>query len=384
MKILLTALALALPMSSSGAAAHPAPPPVDHYTALTVTVQQPPEPVVGGDGRKHLAYELLMLNWQQFPATVERIEVLSGDRVIADFRGASLDAVTSSILKVPGRVVAPGTMHKAVLDVTLPRDARPPRTLEHRLTVTTDPELALFASPFRAARTAVSQREPAVLVPPVQGPRWIHLTGCCTPDQHRTVLQGINGKLSLGQRFAYDISRLQPDGRYIDGPADDVHSFAAYGEPLHAAADGTVVSAIDGMPNQVPFQATEPGEPATVLGNSVIIDIGAGRFAAYAHMAPGSVRVASGQRVRAGQVIGQIGNSGFTDAPHVHFQLMDGPSPLGSEGLPFVFRSFDSPGSVPPPDQIDPNQPVQIDPRNAGRHRMALPMILQVVNYPVA
>jgi murein DD-endopeptidase MepM/ murein hydrolase activator NlpD len=385
MKILLAALALAMPMTASSAAANPVRPPEDHYTAFTVTVQSPPAPVVGADGKKHLAYELLILNWQRFPSTIERIEVLDadrGNRVLADFSGPALDAVTSSILQVPGRVVAPGTMHKAVLDVQLAPSARP-RTLVHRFTTTTDPEIPLFASPFLAARTAVSQRSPVVLAPPLRGPGWVHLTGCCAPAAHRTILQGINGTLSLGQRFAYDTTQLTPDGRLFDGPQEDVHSYPAYGAPIHAVADGTVVAAVDGMPDQIPFRPTEPGEPATVSGNNVVLDIGGGRYAYFAHMSPGSVRVAVGQRVRAGQVLGLVGNSGNSDLPHVHFQIMDNPSMLGSEGLPFVFRSFDSPGSVPPLDQIDLTGVIPIKPELAGRHRTAVPMILQVIDYPV-
>lgn len=41
-----------------------------------------------------------------------------------------------------------------------------------------------------------------------------------------------------------------------------------------------------------------------------------------------------------GQVLGLLGNSGNSDAPHLHFHVMNGPSPLGSQGLPYVFERF--------------------------------------------
>ena len=66
----------------------------------------------------------------------------------------------------------------------------------------------------------------------------------------------------------------------------------------------------------------------------------------------------------------------------MHFQIMDAPSPLASDGLPFVIRSFDSEGSIPPLDQIDPTQPIPIGPELSGHHELVSPMIRQVVDYP--
>ena len=68
--------------------------------------------------------------------------------------------------------------------------------------------------------------------------------------------------------------------------------------------------------------------------------MGPGVFALYAHIAPGQVTVHVGQQVRAGQVIGELGNSGNSTAPHLHFHLMNGPSPLTSQGIPFEFRTY--------------------------------------------
>ncbi len=358
----------------------------DHFTVLSVSVLTQPHPVVAADGRRHLAYELMMLNWTRFPATVQRIEVLEadrGNRVLADYQGAALDAVASSITSLPGRVVAPGTMHKAVLDVVLPPGVRP-RTIVHRLTVTTDPPFGLFASPFLTPPTSLSDRRPVVLAPPLRGPGWVNITGCCTPTDHRLILQGLNGGLYLGQRFAYDTTQLTPGGRLFDGPVEDLHSYPAYGAPIHAVADGTVVTAIDGTPDRVPFNAPEPGEPVTISGNHVVVDIGDGRYAYFAHLVPGSVRVAAGDRVRAGQVLGLVGNSGNSDLPHVHFQVMDTPSPLASDGLPFVFRSFDSPGRVPPLEPADLTGVIPVGPELRGHHTMVIPMIRQVIDYPAA
>jgi murein DD-endopeptidase MepM/ murein hydrolase activator NlpD len=63
-------------------------------------------------------------------------------------------------------------------------------------------------------------------------------------------------------------------------------------------------------------------------------------FAAYAHLQPGSLRVRVGDRVRTGQVLGLLGNTGNSSAPHLHFGLQDGPDILTSNSLPFVFDCY--------------------------------------------
>jgi murein DD-endopeptidase MepM/ murein hydrolase activator NlpD len=74
--------------------------------------------------------------------------------------------------------------------------------------------------------------------------------------------------------------------------------------------------------------------------------MGKGRFAFYAHLQPGSIRVKVGDTVKTGQVLGLLGNSGNSDAPHLHFHIMDGPRPLSSNGLPYRFTRFTSAGTL--------------------------------------
>ena len=72
----------------------------------------------------------------------------------------------------------------------------------------------------------------------------------------------------------------------------------------------------------------------TMGGNLVVLDLGSGLFAFYAHLQPGSIRVKAGDKVQKGQVIGRVGNSGNGNAPHLHFQVSDRPSLLLSDGVP--------------------------------------------------
>jgi hypothetical protein len=144
-----------------------------------------------------------------------------------------------------------------------------------------------------------------------------------------------------------DEAHIDPQQRWVVGNADVNTSWVFYGRPVQAVAAGRVITAVDRFPNQIPNHP----RPVTLReadGNHVTIALGHGRYAFYAHLLPGSVRVRRGQRVRAGQLIGKLGNSGSSTGPHLHFHVMDGPSPLASDGLPFVFKRFRLVGRIPP------------------------------------
>ena len=117
-----------------------------------------------------------------------------------------------------------------------------------------------------------------------------------------------------------------------------------------SVADGTVIVTKDGIPENVPL--TVPMTLDTIGGNLVVMDIGNGRYATYAHLIPKSLRVSVGAKVRRGQVLGLLGNSGNSDAPHLHLHIADGPSPFGAEGVPYTFESMQFRGSVSSLDKL--------------------------------
>jgi murein DD-endopeptidase MepM/ murein hydrolase activator NlpD len=76
-------------------------------------------------------------------------------------------------------------------------------------------------------------------------------------------------------------------------------------------------------------------------GNYIIID--ASSFYVFvAHLRSKSIRVQVGESVRAGQALGEVGNSGFTLEPHLHIQLVDQiDNLLAANTLPFSIDSFE-------------------------------------------
>ena len=83
-------------------------------------------------------------------------------------------------------------------------------------------------------------------------------------------------------------------------------------------------------------------------GNRVVLDLGGGRFAGYGHLQAGSVAVKRGDWVKRGQRIAKAGSSGTGGGPHSHFQVMDRPSMLPADGVPYVFDAFVLSGQTPP------------------------------------
>jgi murein DD-endopeptidase MepM/ murein hydrolase activator NlpD len=143
------------------------------------------------------------------------------------------------------------------------------------------------------------------------------------------------------------------------------------------------VAAEDGLPEQVPGKLPDGATIQTAAGNHVVVDIGQGRFAFYAHMQPGSRKVKVGDAVATGQVLGVLGNTGNTDTPHLHFHVMDGPSPLLANGLPYAFTSFAGEGRLTDEQPLFTGGAVTID-KDAlsGPHENEMPLFDQVVSFP--
>jgi len=272
-----------------------------------------------------------------------------GAGVLLRIAGARASAVMQNFGFVQTSAFAASEGGRMWLDVTLPRGRRVPRALVHRLSVrVTQPSGESRTYTFDAASTPVSRRRPVALSPPLRGGLYMNFNGCCVLSPHRGALTALNGAPFLSERFAVDFVQIDAQGAGGAGDLTRNESFFTFGEPVLAVAGARVVSTLDSVPENVPLDeppASSFSERA-ILGNHVILDLGGGRFAAYGHLQTGSVRVRVGQRVRRGQVLARVGNTGPSGGPHLHFQVSDGPQPLASDGLPFVFRRFSLAGEV--------------------------------------
>lgn len=138
-----------------------------------------------------------------------------------------------------------------------------------------------------------------------------------------------------GQRFAMDMLILR-GGRSHEGDPSSLASYHCWGEPVLAPADGVVVRAVDGLPDQA-IGTVDTENPA---GNHVVIDLGNDEYAFLAHLQQNSVSVVKGDRVVSGQKIGHCGNSGNSSEPHLHFHLQSSPDLGRGHGLPAQFTNY--------------------------------------------
>ena len=132
----------------------------------------------------------------------------------------------------------------------------------------------------------------------------------------------VNSHWSLNvQRDAVDFMQLV-GGKTYHGDKSRLENYYIYGDPLLAVADGRVTEAVDSVPDAPVGGRTWED----MAGNHVVLDIGDGHYVLYGHMKKGSLRVQVGDVVRRGQVIGQVGDSGNSDAPHLHIQVQNRPT----------------------------------------------------------
>lgn len=146
-------------------------------------------------------------------------------------------------------------------------------------------------------------------------------------------------------RFGLDLVVVDAAGRTYRGDGSRNEDWFVWGHPVRAAGDGTVVRTRDGQPDNSVIgsenlwtqRSIEKDEMASA-GNYVLIDHGNGEFSLSQHLKAGSVRVKVGDRVRADEAVAEVGNSGASLGPHLHYELRTGWGFRAVRGLPAYFH----------------------------------------------
>ncbi|HVJ30196.1 MAG TPA: M23 family metallopeptidase [Gammaproteobacteria bacterium] len=316
--------------------AAPAAAPSTEFPPLQLEISTPFEPTAfPSAGRNYVIYELHLRNFDARALALTRVDVIDGSSAVASFEGRRLAALLqpsgapseSSQLAGNGAVVA---------FVCLAFNGRAPENLSHR--VQTDKGTA------EGPMIGTQRTELRALGPPVQGANWSASSGPSNDSHHRVGMLVVDGRAQISRRYAIDWLQLENGGAFA-GDESDVRSYHAYGEDVLAVDDGTVVTVIDGLPDNLPrtaagFSTAVPMTRGTIGGNFIALDLGGGQFATYSHLQPGSLLVKQGNRVRRGQVLARVGNSGDARAPHLHFQVTTTASLFAGEGIPYVIDAY--------------------------------------------
>ncbi|MGL5867121.1 MAG: peptidoglycan DD-metalloendopeptidase family protein [Dermatophilaceae bacterium] len=190
---------------------------------------------------------------------------------------------------------------------------------------------------------------------PVRG-RWVAVNSPAT----KVPSHGVHAH---GQTYAVDILHV-PHGDWSLNPTwsgphtRPAEEYPGWGQPVLAPADGTVIRAKNGQRDHrarvswlgyglMMLEGMAYEVTGRLLGNHVIIEVGPHTYVVLAHLRRGSVRVVPGDRVQAGEVLGECGNSGNTSEPQVHLQVMDHPRAWLAAGLPMYFTDVTDDDGAP-------------------------------------
>ncbi|OYD69877.1 peptidase M23-like protein [Rhodococcus sp. OK302] len=366
---------------------------VDVMAPLVITTLGPdPIPVTGTDGKVHVAYEISVLNVSPRPATITTLDTLAGGpdgKVVASLDKDEVLARTfllANFEAAPVTDIPVGRPVVLVLDDVYDTRADVPAEVTHRL-VTTYGEFVIPNSGLAArypdtvtqigGGVTTGTGSPVIIGPPLAGDGWVAANGCCVITSHRGAMMAVGGRINGTERYAIDWMRIDANNPGLSssrGDGSKNEDYFAYDAPLLAVADGTVVAVVSDKQDEPPHQVNSNLTFDQLGGNYVIIDIGEGNYAFYAHMIPGSASVKLGDKVSRGQVIGNLGNSGNTTEVHLHFHISRAPTPLSGDNVPYEIDGFTFVGST--------DTDTLVKGPNAGERTDQLPLNLDVINFP--
>jgi murein DD-endopeptidase len=335
-----------------------------HAESLTVNVPRNPSPLPTAEGHV-LVYELNVRNTDP-QSCAKLIDVKasggSGASLIeqhyqGDAIPANTLAYTRDMEKAPpgasGSVDVPPGGGVVVYFFIRVADSRPlPPLLHHTLAfrpcaVPGGVHAVAYDVPIDSAR-------PLVVGLPFSGDGWVAGDSVNPNGVHRRTLipvrdasgKKLPGQFHVPERYAIDWVISDNQGRRAVGDVHRNQSYLAFGKQVLAVADGVIAGTRDGYPEQTPPKIPPNGNEQMAAGNYIMEKLGDQQYAFYAHLQPGSLLVKQGDRVKRGQPIALLGNTGNSSEPHLHFHVSDRPDPLQSEGVPYVFDHFAQTGQV--------------------------------------
>lgn len=322
------------------------------YTALQGQTYKPsldmrilytPELVKTG-GRTIVYYELLLTNFSSDTIRIQSLHIATArdSSLVASFTREDLQkrfAYVPAVAAGSGveTVLNPGVTGILYIETALDKAVS---SIRHVLegAVLTKGKQSLIR--IQSEGWAIDNREPIVLGAPLRNGPWVAIYDPAWLRGHRRVIYTTDGKARIPGRFAIDFMLVDDKGHYARENEDVVANWYGYGADVLAVANGVVVTVRDDFAESktISDHPVVPAEKAT--GNYIVLDIGNNCFVFYEHLKPGSMRVKVGQKIRKGEVIASLGFTGQTTGPHLHFHVANRNSPLGAEGVPFVFESF--------------------------------------------
>lgn len=381
----LVVLALLLPLDETTASQQRA------RLVQSVDIQIPAAPsAVTIAGTRHLAYELHITNFRPVDVVLNRLEILDAGRGsrVAEFSdsqlAARLDRVGARVADTERQIIPAGGRTIVYLWLPLKNQEPTPARLQHRIELDLVRPTGREHTVVMDSGSAVSGEQPIVLTAPLRGGPWVALYDPLMVGGHRTSVYTFNGRARIPARFAIDWVKLANDATRARGDANSIRNWHGYGAEVLAVADAVVAEAVDDMTEGATLsEATGPLALENASGNYVALDLGSGRYAFYEHLQHGSITVKRGDRVKSGQVIARLGNSGSSSSgPHLHFHVADAEAELAAEGLPYVFSDFEVVGAYDDINAFSTGERWKPSLLPAGKRNRELPGANVVIVFP--
>lgn len=294
-----------------------------------------------------LIYEINILNNFKVPITLKKVEIYdlqTDDNPIATYDSDYLD----QHFERPGnqeledlKILSKNQFGILNLELVFNEAQLIPKKIYHKLYFEAQNNKGETVNiPIEVATIKVPEVTKMILSLPINKKgKWLYEAA----EGHQASRFLTEGKSSYPQRFAIDWTYVGDDGYFADDDIKQNKNWKSYGVELISVADGTVVETKDEIIENEPLSENMAVKITreTIAGNYIVIDIGNNIYAVYGHLIPNSLKVKIGDKVKKGQVIGLLGNSGNSDAPHLHFHLESKSNAFfGGEGEPYLIKEY--------------------------------------------
>ena len=363
--------------------------PGQNLTPLIGEVITEPQTVKLSDGKHYLMYELNVTNTTPSDYSIEKLTLedpLNKNKVVGEY---SVDDIKGHF-QVPKKDSPTNILNAhetGIITFCLILEKNEvPKAIDHVLSVKTGTPVSILPAETteRIARTRVDTDKPVVIGPPLNGDNWL-AANVADNYGHRNALFPLNGSWFVPERWAVDYVKLDSENKVVSEDVNIFQNYPGYDQDLLAVSDGTVLKVVDEFDDLGIGKVLENMSLANLGGNYVLIDIGGGYSAFYAHLIKGTAKVKKGDKVKRRQVIGKLGNSGNSSGPHLHFHIVKGRDPISAQGVPYVINKFKVIGQEKEaglPEEFFAGAPLEMNTKFKGARTNEMPADNTVVSFP--
>ncbi|WPR77377.1 M23 family metallopeptidase [Algoriphagus sp. NG3] len=285
-------------------------------------------------------YELHLTNHSKYPVQVDKVEVLNPKKKSAEF-------FTSDKEDLKSRFSEKGFTKENEAIFLMPESTgvvyleygiytRSNLNIKHQIT---------FSSQGKSytnigGKVKINFKKPVILGAPLKDGLWAAIHNPTWQRGHRRVFYTVDGETRIPGRFAIDFMKVDENGKTATGDKNMVVNWYGFNADVLAVSDGIISSVRNDFIDSEKLDRHPRYNSLKATGNYISLSIGNNNYVFYEHLKAGSIRVKPGQKVKKGEVIASLGFTGQATGPHLHFHVANKNSPLGAEGLPFVFENF--------------------------------------------